>query len=109
MTIHIEDLRFKCIIGLLEFERHTPQEVIVTLELDYDYSDTDTFINYADLAKLIEMHLQEKKYELLERALNELFETISTRYTSITRLFLKISKPDILPNCRVSVSNVKIY
>ena len=44
MTIHIEDLRFKCIIGLLEFERHTPQEVIVTLELDYDY--TDTFINY---------------------------------------------------------------
>jgi len=107
MTIHIEDLRFKCIIGLLEFERHTPQEVIVTLELDYDY--TDTFINYADLARLIETHLQEKKYELLETALNELFKIISTRYTSITRLFLKISKPDILPNCRVSVSNVKIY
>jgi dihydroneopterin aldolase len=107
MTIHIEDLRFKCIIGLLEFERHTPQEVIVTLELDYDY--TDAFINYADLAKLIETHLQEKKYELLETALSDLFEIISTQYSLITRLFLKISKPDILPNCRVSVSNVKIY
>lgn len=107
MTIHIEDLRFKCIIGLLEFERHTPQEVIITLELDYDY--TDTFINYAELAELIEVHLQEKKYELLETALNELFDTISMQYSIIKRLFIKISKPDILPNCRVSVSNVKIY
>ena len=107
MTIYIEDLRFKCIIGLLEFERHTPQEVIVSLELDYDY--TDTFINYAELAQLIETDLQEKKYELLETALNELFGIISTQYSLITRLFLKISKPDILPNCRVSVSNVKIY
>ena len=107
MTVHIEDLRFECIIGLLEFERHTPQEIIVTLELDYDY--TDAFINYADLAELIEVHLQEKKYELLETALDELFKVISTQYLLITRLFLKISKPDILPNCRVSVSNVKIY
>lgn len=107
MTIHIEDLRFKCIIGLLEFERHIPQEVIITLELDYDY--TNTFINYAELAKLIETDLLEKKYELLETALNELFNTISTQYSAIKRLFIKISKPDILPNCRVSVSNVKNY
>lgn len=107
MTIHIEDLRFKCIIGLLEFERHTPQEVIVSLELEYEY--TDTFINYAELAEMIETDLQEKRYELLETALNELFELISTQHSSIKRLFIKISKPDILPSCRVSVSNVKIY
>jgi dihydroneopterin aldolase len=107
MTIHIEDLRFKCIIGLLEFERHTPQEVIISLELDYDY--TDTFINYAELAELITTDLQEKKYELLETALNELFQIISTQHPSIKRLFIKISKPDILPDCSVSVSNVKIY
>lgn len=107
MTIHIEDLRFKCIIGLLEFERHTPQEIIVTLELDYDY--TDTFINYAELAALIEAQLQEKQYELLETALIELFEIISAQYSSVKRLFLKISKPNILPNCKASVSNVKTY
>ncbi len=107
MTIHIEDLRFKCIIGLLEFERHTPQEVIISLELDYDY--TDTFINYAELAEHIEIDLQEKKYELLETALNELFDSISAQYPAIKRLFLKITKPDILPNCCVAVSNVKNY
>ena len=107
MTIHIEDLTFTCIIGLLEIERHNPQEVIINLELDYDYSDT--FINYADLVSLIKSQLQEKKYELLETALNELFSIVISTYPSAKRLFIKISKPDILPNCRVSVSNVKIY
>ncbi len=107
MTIHIEDLHFKCIIGLLDFERHNPQEVIINLELDYTY--TDSYINYADLASLIEQTLQEKKFELIETALNELFNLISSKYSSIQRLFIKISKPDILPNCRVSVSKVKIY
>lgn len=107
MTIHIEDLRFKCIIGLLEFERHTPQEIIVDLELDYDY--TDTYINYAELAECIKTDLQEKKYELLETALNELFQIISANYPLLKRLFIKVTKPDILPDCSVSVSNVKIY
>ncbi len=107
MTIHIEDLRFECIIGLLETERHNPQDVIINLELDYDYSDT--FINYADLAALIESELQEKKYELLETALDELFSLIISTYPSTKRLYLKITKPDILPNSRVSISNVKIY
>lgn len=107
MRIHIEELRFNCIIGLLEKERHTPQEVIITLELDYEYKDE--FINYADLAALIRSELQEKKYELLESALEELFSLIFERYPLTKRLFLKITKPDILENCRVSVSNIKIY
>lgn len=107
MTIHIEELTFKCIIGLLEIERHNPQDVTINLELDYEY--TDTFINYADLASLIESQLQEKKYELIETALNELFSLLISAHPTIKRLFIKITKPDILPNCRVSVSKVKNY
>jgi len=107
MKIHIEALRFKCIIGLLEFERHSPQEVNIDLELDYDYSDE--FINYAQLAEMIESDLQEKKYELIETALEELFIFIKDKFPSIKRLYIKISKPDILPNCCVSVSNIKNY
>ena len=107
MTIYIEELRFKCIIGLLETERHNPQEVIVNIELDYNY--TDSFINYADVVLLVESHLQEEKYKLLETALEQLFTLIPSKYPVIKRLFIKITKPDILPNCRVSVSNVKNY
>jgi len=107
MTIHVEDLTFKCIIGLLDFERHNPQDVIINLELEYDY--TDEFINYADVVTLIETNLQEKKHELLETALSELFNLITQKFPLTKQLKIKISKPDILPNCRVSVSNIKIY
>ena len=107
MTIHIEDLNFECIIGLLDFERITPQEVIINLELDYDY--IDVFINYADVAELIQNTLIHNKYELLETALNELFNLLSKEYSAIKKLQIKITKPNILPNCSVSLSNIKIY
>ncbi len=107
MTIHINDLKFECIIGLLDFERITPQEVIINLELEYSY--TDIFINYADVASLIQDNLLEKKYELIETALNELFNLLAKAYPLIKKLHIKITKPDILPNCRVSVSNIKIF
>jgi len=107
MTIHIEDLSFQCIIGLLDFERHNPQELIIELSLDYDYKAN--FINYAEVSTLVEEHLQEKKYELLEDALNNLFNLISQKFPLTKKLYIKITKPNILPNCRVSVSNIKIY
>ena len=107
MKIHIEDLRFECIIGLLDFERVKPQEVIINLELDYDYADE--FINYADLAEMIQENLQEQKYELLETALENLFALISKKYRKTKQLYIKITKPDILHNCRVSVSSIKLF
>jgi dihydroneopterin aldolase len=103
MTIHIEDLSFDVIIGLLDFERDKPQRVIINLEASYDYSD-DNFIDYADMVLLIQNELKEKRYELLENALLGLKEILYTAYPHLQTLSLKISKPDILPDCTVSLS-----
>ena len=103
MTIHIEELTFECIIGILDFERVTPQKVIVNVGIDYDYKNND-FINYADVIKLIEQQMLEKKYELLETAIEELSEKIIEKYSKITKLTLKISKPNIIKNAKVSLS-----
>ncbi len=103
MTIHIEELTFDCIIGILDFERLTPQQVIVNIEIDYNY-ETNNFINYADVIKLIEQQMVEKKYELLETAIEELSEKIILSYSKITKLNLKISKPNIIKNAKVSLS-----
>ena len=103
MTIHIEDLSFDVIIGLLDFERDKPQRVIINLEASYDYSD-DKFIDYADMVLLIQNELKEKRYELLENALIGLKEILYTTYPHLKTLSLKISKPDILPECTVSLS-----
>lgn len=103
MTIHIEDLTFDVIIGLLDFERDKPQRVIVNLEASYDYSD-DRFIDYADMVILIQNKLKEEHYKLLENALLGIKEILYTTYPKLKMLSIKISKPDILPECIVSLS-----
>jgi 7,8-dihydroneopterin aldolase/epimerase/oxygenase len=103
MTIHIEDLTFDVIIGLLDFERDKPQRVIINLEASYEYSD-DEFIDYANMVLLIQNELKEKRYELLENALLGLKEVLYTTYPHLQALSLKISKPNILAQCTVSLS-----
>ncbi len=104
MTIHIETLAIDVIIGLLDFERERTQRVVIDLEASYDYTP-DMFIDYADIVLLMENELKEKRYTLLEDALLGLHDAICTAYTQIRTLKVKITKPDILPHCRVGLSH----
>jgi dihydroneopterin aldolase len=104
MTIHIDALQFDVIIGLLDFEREVPQRVIVDVQASYSYSNEE-FINYADMALLIQNELKEKRYKLLEEALLGLKNILFTTYPQIKKLQIKIAKPDILSNCSVALSN----
>ena len=104
MTIHIEALTFDVIIGLLDFERDKPQRVIIDLQASYEYSDNH-FIDYADIVLLIQKKLKEERYALLENALLGVKELLVATYPNIKKLYLKISKPDILKECSVGLSN----
>ena len=103
MTVHIEALTFDAIIGLLDFEREHTQQVRIDLEATYEYAAND-FIDYADLALLIEEKVKQAHYELLEEALISLEALILSNYPQITSLYLKITKPNILSNCTVALS-----
>lgn len=103
MTIEIRSLTFECIIGILDFERHKPQTVIVDAAIDYEYVP-GTFLDYAAVAALIKSEMTAKRFELIEEALNVLSGEIQHRFPMATSLLLTISKPDILPDCRVSVT-----
>ena len=107
MKVHIEDFRFQCIIGILDFERANLQDVIINLELEYEYK-TD-FINYADVAQLIKSTMVNKRFELIEDALDNLFALLKENYQNILTLFIKITKPSILNDCLVSVSDFRTY
>ncbi len=104
MRIHIEDLKFQTIIGILDFERIIPQDVIINITIDYTYHDN--FINYADVVDSIKTDLVENQYFLLEDALNKLSLKLKKQFLIIDSLSLKITKPSILANCKVSVSNL---
>ncbi len=107
MTIHIDALTFPTIIGILDFERITPQNVVVDATIDYCYKNSD-FINYAEVIATIESQIIEKKYELLEDALTDITILLLLKYPQIKNIYLKISKPDIISNAQVALSiNVK--
>jgi len=103
MTIHIEDFKFQCIIGILDFERITPQDVIINLAIEYDYQKK--FINYVDVVEIIENMMKKGKFLLIEDALENINLKLIKEFNTIKSIDLKITKPSILSGCKVSVSN----
>ena len=104
MIIHIEDLKFQCIIGILDFERKTPQDIEINLTIKYNYKDE--FINYAEVVEIIKNNMIKSKYLLIEDALNGLKLILLEKFKLIEELDIKLTKPSILADCKVSVSNI---
>lgn len=103
MTIYIEELKFKCVIGILDFERAAPQDVIVTATITYKYKNK--FLNYADIVDVIKKDMIESKFLLIEDALGSINKKLRDKFKLIKKIDLKITKPSILADCLVSVSN----
>ena len=103
MKIEISDLTFKCIIGILDFERIKKQRVIINISFEYDFSK-DLFIDYSEISNLIKSVMKKEKFLLLEDAILHLENVLNNSY-QISNLYIKISKPNILKNCIVSLSN----
>lgn len=103
MTVYIDNLKFQCIIGILDFERKNQQDVIINLKIEYDY--IDEFINYADVSDTIKSTMIKSKFMLIEDALKVLSLKLKEDFPLINTLELKITKPSILPDCKVSVGN----
>jgi len=108
MKILIEGLEFDAILGILEFERQSPQKVQIDCTVDYPYSHGN-FINYADVAEHIETTMQDEKFELIETALETVTHSLKTLFPLIAELTLTIRKPNILPNCTVGVQHHTLF
>ncbi len=105
--VHIHNLVFETILGILEFERLKPQKISVNLDLFYTQLPNKAYLDYMEIQEIIQNTMQEKQYLLIEDALKDLSHVLKTRYKEITELYLKISKLEISPNSQVGAS-VKI-
>lgn len=103
LTIEINDLTFKCIIGILDFERIKKQRVIINISFNYQYSK-NYFIDYSEVSELVKSIMKNNKFELLEDAILYIEKKLYKLY-KINKLSIKISKPDILKDCIVTLSN----
>ncbi len=107
-TIYIEALKIKAIIGILDFERKKPQEIVAECTITYEKIG-ENFVDYAKVSHLIEKMLKESQYLLIEDALDEIINEIKKRFSCIKIIKLKLSKPKILTNCTVSVEKTRKY
>ncbi|MGL2714061.1 FolB domain-containing protein [Helicobacter pylori] len=106
--VHIHNLVFETILGILEFERLKPQKISVNVDLFYTELPNKAYLDYMEIQEIIQNTMREKQYLLIEDALKDLSQILKTRYKEITELYLKISKLEISPNSQVGAS-VKIY
>ncbi|MUU64420.1 FolB domain-containing protein [Helicobacter pylori] len=106
--VHIHNLVFETILGILEFERLKPQKISVNLDLFYTELSNKAYLDYMEIQEIIQNTMREKQYLLIEDALKDLSHVLKTRYSEISELYLKISKLEISPNSQVGAS-VKIY
>ncbi|MBD3840930.1 MAG: dihydroneopterin aldolase [Campylobacterales bacterium] len=102
MKVTISELTFKAILGILPFEREQSQRVVVNMSFEYEFSQGN-FIDYSKVAKLVKKTMKKEKFFLIEDALIALENKIQSRF-SVSNLTIKITKPDILKDCFVSVT-----
>lgn len=103
MKVFIRDLTFKTIIGILPFERVKKQRVVLDISFEYEYNDQKKdFVDYSLVSKDVKKIIKKGEFELIEEALETLHKMLSKKYP-IKNLQIKISKPDILKECIVSV------
>jgi len=105
ISVSIDDLTFKTIIGILPFERVTKQKVVLNISFKYKFTkENKDFIDYSHVSNMAKLIMQKEKFLLIEDAIIYLERALSKEF-GLSKVFIKISKPDILKNCRVSVSN----
>ncbi|RVY10135.1 FolB domain-containing protein [Helicobacter pylori] len=105
--VHIHNLVFETILGILEFERLKPQKISVNVDLFYTQLPSKAYLDYMEIQEIIQNTMREKQYLLIEDALKDLSQILKMRYSGISELYLKISKLEISPNSQVGAS-VKI-
>lgn len=99
--IHIKELLIKCIIGIREWERSTPQNVNIDITLYTDFSkacitdDIADTVDYVTIKKDIIKEAENSSFNLVER-LAQMVAEVCLRNQRIARVDVTLSKPGAL-------------
>lgn len=96
IKILIENLEFETIIGLLDFERITPQKVRIDIKLG-----GDDFMDYAEICRDLELIFNREKFEKVEDSLKFCAKFFGEKFQNLNYFYMKILKIDIIKNADV--------
>ncbi|MEX0941343.1 MAG: dihydroneopterin aldolase [Pseudomonadales bacterium] len=108
--ISVEGLTIDAIIGVHDWEKTTPQPVVIDVDL---YTDTRAAAQkddltqtpgYGDLARIVTDFVQTSRFNLIETLAEQLSVLILENF-SVARIRIRISKPSAIKNAtNVSVT-----
>lgn len=105
MQSHIKiKTKFKCIIGLLKFERLEKQTISLKIN-----AKADSFLDYAKVTKLSKKYLKSKKFFTLEKANKKLAKKIKIKFPQLKKIKIEIIKLEIMKNTKLSAKYKKKY
>lgn len=96
--IFLQGLEVECIIGIFDWERNTPQKVLLDLEFSADIrkaaqrDQIEATIDYKTIAKRMIDFVSKSRYHLIE-TLAESIATLLLKEFKLPYLKLRISKP----------------
>jgi FolB domain-containing protein len=100
-TIRITNLKLDAIIGCNDWERHTPQQVVINIAMDFDASKaiaTDTLdatVDYRAMKKRIIASVTSSSFNLLETLTSHVL-TLIMNEPLVVRATVSIDKPKAL-------------
>ena len=112
MFIRIKQLEAHTIIGVNDWEKESPQKILVSLEIEllhHKSSKSDAIedtVDYYDISVNLRQFLASEKTELIERLVDKIATKLFADYTLIQKLTIEVDKLGVIENASsVSVSN----
>ena len=104
ISVFVENLRFSCVIGLLEFERISPQPI----QIDAKFQAAE-FIDYAAVCEFIKAEFDKNKFAKVEDALVFFQAEFKAKFSTLLYFYMKISKLNAVQNAVVGASIEHFY
>ena len=101
MKIRIKNLRLRAIIGIEEWERKSPQDIIINIEIEYDgetacKSDKlEDTVDYKNITKMVINEVELSHFYLLEKLTGHILRLIM-KDTKILSAMVEVDKPGAL-------------
>jgi len=100
-TVYIRGLKVRTVVGIFEWERRLPQDVILDLDLETDIrpaaaSDAiEDALDYKSVAKAVKAHVEASRFQLVE-ALADSIAQLVIRDFSVEAVGLVLNKKGAL-------------
>ncbi|MCB1865261.1 MAG: dihydroneopterin triphosphate 2'-epimerase [Chromatiales bacterium] len=101
VTIRIKNLRLRTLIGFSPHELDKPQDVVINVALRYaadtgiTRDEVDSAVNYRDITKAIIDHVEDGRFELLEKLTADVLEIV-TGFARVQWAEVEVDKPHAL-------------